>query len=172
MADMGLGGGLEKLDGCIKQTNRFLLTIPYVSDVGAAASLPALQAARPSLSFKEMEIFHLNETIYRPGRPEWQPLEVVLYDIHNMCHPVFAWLKSICDSKQGKFNMPGDVPFFKQVQLDMLDGTGNKMERWEYVNAYPSKIDFGTVNMDTIEIAKCNLTLRYDRAYLVEYTAC
>ena len=48
---------------------------------------------RPKLNFREMQAEHLNETIYYPGKPDWQTIQITLYDrCINTNHPVWAWV--------------------------------------------------------------------------------
>ena len=63
--DMGLGA-LGGGDICLMRKFRWIFTIDGVCDDGTSA-LPPDKGARPSLNFKEIEVQHLNETIYFAG---------------------------------------------------------------------------------------------------------
>lgn len=69
--EMGIG---QLGDACWKRKFRWLLVIDGVSGNQPINSLPPSKSARPSISFKTMEIQHLNETIYRPAKPDWKPI--------------------------------------------------------------------------------------------------
>ena len=79
---MGWGDSFGLRDGCFKRKNRWLFTIPEISAEGINA-LPPSKASRPGLSFKELSMEHLTETIYYPGKPEWKPITLTLYDLRK-----------------------------------------------------------------------------------------
>src|ERR1035437_19181 len=99
---MGLQFGLERDDLCIKRSFRWLFKIDGISASGVN-SLPPQKSARPSVSFKEMSAEGLNETIYFPGKPDWKPINLVLYDISTNDNPVFNWIKQIYDPQNDTF---------------------------------------------------------------------
>ena len=104
MQSMGLGK-LASNDICFKRKYRWLFKITDVSYDGVNA-LPPSKSARPSLSFKEMDAQHLNETLYFPSKPEWKPVNLVLYDVKNNSNvdPVWDWLTKIYDPKGDENN--------------------------------------------------------------------
>lgn len=185
--------GFEKNDYCVKQKYRWLFKIPDISASGIN-SLPPSKSARPSISFKTMEILHLTETIARAARPEWKPVNLVLYDLVKNRNPVFQWLTEIYDPSSGNWYSPGTsnspdnrpslpngqpnpnyVPggggggsnfIVSQSILELYDGCGNTIETWVYENVWPESIDFTDLDMASGEVVCVNLTLHYDRAYI------
>jgi len=166
---MGLGilGGQSI---CFKRKFRWLLNINDVSGNGDGTRvLPPEKSARPSLSFKEIEAQHLNETVYFAGKPEWKPINLTLYDINppgqNL---VFEWLKGKYDPKEGIWHRPSTNNGWKKqkVDLEMYDGCGNIIETWVYENVWPNAIEWGELDMANSEYTTVDLTLRYDRAYI------
>lgn len=159
------------LDVCFKRKFRWKLIIPGVSADGID-SLPPLKSARPNLSFKEMSFEHLNETISFPGKAEWKPLDLVLYDLDKgIQNPVFTWLRRQYDptpSNCAYWKPCLETPTFKpaQISLVMFDGCGNVQEIWVYEHPWPATIDFGDLDMVSSDVVTANLTLRYDRAYI------
>lgn len=168
--NMGFDFGLEDPNVCFKRKNRWLFIIPDISARGVA-SLPPSKTARPSISFKEIEVQHLNETIYFPGKPEWKPITLTLYDLKRPGsgseHPIFRWLKTIynpqIDAKY-KFSCDGFKKDF--ATLEMYDGCGNVIERWIFETIWPQAVEFGDLDMSTSDLLTCDITLRYDRAYI------
>ena len=150
---------------------RWLFKIDGISASGAQ-SLPPSQAARPNLSFDEMEARHVTENIYYPAKPNWKPVSLMLFDIvksnreGNRLHPVFEWLKEIYDPERDSTWKPAADGFIREGRLEMLDGCGNLIETWIYENVWPQVVDFGTLDMANNEIVTCDLTLRYARAYI------
>lgn len=165
---MGLGFGLGSERGCLKRKFRWLLKIDGISasDSGGVQSLPPEKSARPSLTFKEIEVQHLNETVYFPGKPEWKPISLVLYDMKLNRNPVFDWLKKKYDPCEGTWSADYAGQFKKTARLEMYDGCGNVQETWVFENAWPNAIEWGDLDMSNSEYVTVDLTLRYDRAYI------
>lgn len=166
---MGKLGG----DICMMRKFRWLFFIDGVSDDGASA-LPPDKGARPSLSFKEIEVQHLNETVYFPGKPDWKPIQLTLFDLKKNYNPVFEWLSEQYDvcggndqsSERARWNRPGN--FKKDARLEMYDGCGNVMEKWFFKNVWPNNIEWGDLDMSNSEYITVELTLRYDRAWVTD----
>lgn len=157
--------GIGKIrNACFKQKHRWMFTIAGVSEEGVRA-LPPNKSARPSLAFKEIEVQHVNEVIYLPGKPDWKPINLVLYDIKKNNHPVFEWIKNhIYNPKTGDYKL--DPKFKKTAKLELFDGCGTVIEKWVFEEAWPNNIEWGDLDMATSDIVVVDLTLRYSRAYL------
>ena len=160
--------GLEtkEYSSCIKQKNRWLFIIPFISADTGPNALPPLKSARPQISFKTMDIQHLNEIIYRPSKPDWKPINLVLYDLKKTRHPVFDWLQRQYDPSNGDWYQPKNQFIIDQAKLELYDGCGEIIETWIYENLWPETIEFGDLNMGEADFITCDLTLRYDRAYI------
>lgn len=164
---MGFDFGLDDPDTCFKRKFRWLLIIPEVSAEGIN-TLPPLRSARPSLSFKEMEAQHTTETIYFPGKPDWKPITLSLYDIKKPVHPVMKWIKELYDPQEGTYKYSCDGFKKSRATLELYDGCGKVIETWIYENVWPQNAEFGELDMQSSEYLTCDLTLRYDRAYIEE----
>lgn len=167
MRNMGLDYGLESRTRCFPQKSRWLFRIPDVSASGTNA-LPPNRANRPSLSFKEIEVQHLNETVFLPGKPDWKPINLNLYDIGNKTSPVFQWLQTLYNPETGDYLTPsvgGNNSFIREARLEMLAGNGDLLEQWIFENCWAQSIDFGDLDMANADIVTCDLVLRYARAY-------
>lgn len=165
---MGRSMGLPfDANTCFKRKNRWLLIIPDVSDDGINVLAPS-KGARPSVSFKEIEAQHLNETIYFPGKPDWKPITLTLYDVKKNQHPVFEWIRRVYDPENGDYFGSLQNGFkINEVNLELYDGCGEKIESWIFESVYASSVEFGDLDMTSSEILTCEITLRYDRAYVV-----
>jgi len=174
MPNMGIGFASSVV---FKRQNRFLMYIPDITHRGAVGSLRFLtdvlieeKSARPKLKFKEFDIPHLAETIWFADRPEWNPITVTLYDVAET-NPAWEWITKIYNIRNEggdiKMNFYGSLysNFKRNVKIFMLDGCGYAMEAWTYMNAFPTDIDFGEVDMGQNNAMKVTMTLRYDRAY-------
>jgi hypothetical protein len=129
--------------------------------------LPPTKAARPSISFKEQNIEHLIETIARPMKPEWQPLDITLYDIQCNKNPMFTWLKKLYDPQLGLYKTSVSY-IIPEADLELLSGCGDVMETWRYENLWAQKIEWGDLDMTSSDIVTVDVTFKYDRAYYVE----
>lgn len=180
---MGIGFASQVL---FKRQNRFIMYIPDITHTmtGQRAISKALieeKSARPNISFKEIEVPHLIETIYFAGRPDWKPLKVTLYDVAND-NPAWDWVKAnysvYSNNGQVSVQYKGSLSnisntlslqtssnFKRTIKIFMLDGCGNAIEAWTYMNAFPTDVEFGETDMTGNDVMKVNLTLRYDRAY-------
>jgi hypothetical protein len=158
---------------CLKRKFRFLFEISDITSIyngtpnfgDVSKMMPPERAARPSLSIKEIDAVHLNETIYYPGRPEWKPLQVTLFDVMRT-NPIWDWLSKFYDPNTGayKISSNGIHNLKKVARVYILDGQGNECERWLYYGAFPTEIEFGELDMTDPDMVKVTLTLRYDRA--------
>src|SRR5262252_2558280 len=91
-------------NACWRRKNRWLLRIDDICDDGTDV-LPPQKSARPSLTFKEVETQHLNETIFYPSKPDWKPVSLVLYDVASSgTNPVFSWVRIAYDPQPGTWN--------------------------------------------------------------------
>lgn len=172
---MGLAFGLEKGIYC-KRNFRWMFVMRPISgdETGEAMGTPTLppsKSARPSMTFKEMEVKHLNEDVYYPAKPEWKPITVVLYDLNvepyaYTTNPVFNWLINIYDPQFGDFVSPMENRYITEASLSMYDGCGNEIEKWIYEDAWVQAVNFGNLDMADTGVATCELTIRYARAYV------
>jgi len=139
--------------------------------------LPPSASARPKLGFKEAEAQHLSETIFYPVKPDWKPINLKLYDISHPLikeNPVTKWLKTIYDAQQGQWVASSDLitngfdGLKRDATVELYDGCGCVLETWVYENAYPMEIDFSQLEMSSNDIVMIDITLRYDRAYVLD----
>lgn len=131
-------------------------------------ALPPMKGARPSLEFKDIEVQHVIEDVYLPGKPSWKPINLVLYDIcpPSSKHPVWEWILQCYDPDTGQFYAILDKGFKKNCILELYTGCGNVMESWMFENAWPAAVNFGDLDMATSDVVTCDITLKYDRAIL------
>jgi hypothetical protein len=134
--------------------------------------LPPIKSARPNLSFKEVSIEHVIETITIPGKPEWTTLDVTLYDLQCNKNPMFTWLRRLYDVQNGvyKYLIASNGQGFKipQADLELVDSCGDTLETWRYEGLYPQKIDWGDLDMSSSDVVTVDVSFKYDRAYYVE----
>jgi hypothetical protein len=177
---------------CFKRKYRWMFFIEDVCGTSSDGSygtnvLPPSKGSRPNISFKEIEANHVSETVYFPGRPDWKPISLTLYDFTiKGTNRVFEWIKLYYNINNkdvtispsvGSFLSPvisaGSNSLMKatalkipQASLILFDGCGNKIERWIFENVWPQSVEFGELDMQSSEVVTVDVTLRYDRAYI------
>lgn len=171
--------GIGNPNLCFKRQMRYAFLIEGISMFGGLNALVCHKAQRPNLSFKEMNFEHLTETIYMPGKPEWKPVQITLYDTWNPAkgidksNPVYTWIRSFYWGDTGTFGFaaqnanPGADQFKKTAYLNMYDGAGCLVEAWQFDNAWPQDINFNEVDYSSNDVMSIDITLRYDRAYII-----
>jgi hypothetical protein len=186
---LGLQMGLESGQYC-KRLFRWMFTASgVIGDPINISCLPPEKSARPHISFKEMNVQHLNEEIFYPAKPDWKPINVTVFDLHKNIqrgiagssgsanrltltdHPVYNWMQQFYDPRTGNILEPNSVKnvyngFIKECSLQLFDGCGNVVESWIYEDCWPQTINFQTLDMSQSGIVMCDLTLRYARAYI------
>ena len=160
-----------------KKKNRWVFIVSNLIDADnfQTGMLPPSTAARPSLTFKEIQIEHLTETISIPGKPEWGMLEVTLYDIQCRDNPLFKWLKKLYDPSTGAYRTlvgKNDQTSYKIPYgcLRLLNGCGDILESWIYEGLWVQKIDWGNLDMSSGDVVMVDVVFKYDRAYQFEGT--
>lgn len=182
---MGLAFGLEDSSAEALRKFRWIFQLVGISASdniqNGLYSLPPRKSARPSLQFKTQAFEHLTETIYMPMKPDWQAVNLTLYDLkrcdqQNKYNAVYQWLRSgnpaqqagtagLYDPRTATWTSVLDGGFKRTSQLVMLDSCGNVMETWVYENSFPESIDWGELEMSDSEVVTVSISLRYDRAY-------
>jgi len=144
------------------------MRIDDIADDGTNA-LPPQKSARPSLTLKEVECQHLTETVYFPTKPDWKPISLVLYDIKGQNNPVMDWIKRVYNvsASSATWGPSCGNRFKREAILTLYDGCGATIETWHFQNAWPQVAEFGDLEMSSSDVVVCEVTLRYDRAYVV-----
>lgn len=179
MAKMGMQMGLEGDGRFCKRQFRWMFTVDRVigdlSSSGSMDCLPPEKSARPNLSFKEMNVQHLNEEVFYPAKPDWKPITVTVFDLQKSSHPIWKWLNELyyVDAQTATFKEPNAIPgpnvgFIRQCTLQMFNGCGDVVETWLYDDCWPQSVNFQPLDMTQNGLVMCEITLRYARAYIQE----
>lgn len=172
---MGLFLGLENPRLSHKRKFRWLFKLPGISGEDRTSSeaqaLPPKRGSRPSFTFKEQEVQHLHETVYFPVKPDWKSINLTLYDISCRRNVVFEWLQKHYNPNPANGRStwtPVVSSGLKQdATLELYDGCGRVLEAWKFDNCYPLSVEWGDLDMDASDIVTVDITIRYDRAYLI-----
>ena len=143
-----------------KTKNRFIM---YIEGVPAYL---IKTAARPSITFEEIALDHINVKRYVKGKGDWQNLDIVLYDpiVPSAAQAVMEWVRLHKESVTGR---DGYSDFYKKdITFNVLGPVGDKVEEWTLKGAWIVTAAFGDMDWGTSEPADITLTLRYDYAIL------
>ena len=123
-------------------------------------------AARPTISFEEIALDHINVKRYVKGKGDWQTLNITLYDaiVPSGAQAVMEWVRLHKESVTGR---DGYSDFYKKdVTFNVLGPVGDKVEEWTLKGAMIQSANFGDMAWDSNEPNDITLTLRYDYAIL------
>ena len=144
-----------------KTKNRFVMYIEGIP------SYFVKTMARPSITFEEIALNHINTTRYIKGRGTWETLEVTLYDpiVPSGAQAVMEWVRLHKESVTGR---DGYSDFYKkEIKFNLLGPVGDKVEEWVLKGAFLTAANFNDLSMDDgAAVADIALTIRYDYAIL------
>lgn len=169
MAKMGLQFGLESGQYC-KRSHHWMFKVDGIIGDGINA-LPPSKSARPQLTFTEINVRHLIEDVFIPGKPDWKPITITVFDLQKRTNPIWNWITEFYDPQKGMLFPPNQKPspldgFFRECTLEMYDGCGNVIETWTYEDSWPQQVNFMTLDYGNADVMMADITLRYARAYL------
>jgi len=143
-----------------KTKNRFIM---YIEGIPAYI-IKAIK--RPSLTFTEIVLDHMNVKRYVKGKGSWDTLDITLYDpiVPSGAQAVMEWVRLHKESVTGR---DGYSDFYKKdVTFNVLGPVGDKVEEWTLKGAMIQSANFGDMDWSVSEPAEITLTLRYDYAIL------
>ena len=144
-----------------KTKNRFVMYIESIP------SYFVKTMARPSITFEEIALNHINTTRYIKGRGTWETMEVTLYDpiVPSGAQAVMEWVRLHKESVTGR---DGYSDFYKkEITFNVLGPVGDKVEEWVLKGAFLTAANFNDLSMDDgAAMAEISLTIRYDYAVL------
>ena len=143
-----------------KTKNRFIM---YIEGVPAYL---IKTANRPTITFEEIELDHINVKRCVKGKGAWETLEVTLYDpiVPSGAQAVMEWVRLHKESVTGR---DGYSDFYKKdITFNVLGPVGDKVEEWTLKGAMIQSANFGDLDWSVSEPAEITLTLRYDYAIL------
>ena len=123
-----------------KVQNRFIM---YIEGIPAYT---IKTAARPTISFEDITLDHINTKRYVKGKGEWQSLAITLYDpvVPSAAQAVMEWVRLGHESVTGR---DGYSDFYKKnITFNVLGPVGDKVEEWTGKGAFITEADFGTLD--------------------------
>ena len=148
-----------------KVSNRFVMTV---------AGVPAFlikKVTRPSVTFGEIVLDHVNTKRKLQGKMDWNDISMTLYDpiTPSGAEAVMEWVRLGYQSATGFAGYA--VNYKKNVVIDGLDPAGNICEKWEIHGAFPLSTEMGEYDWANDQPLEITLTLKYDWALLESFGA-
>ena len=143
-----------------KTKNRFIM---YIEGVPAYL---IKTAARPSITFEEIALDHINVKRYVKGKGDWQQLDITLYDpiVPSAAQAVMEWVRLHKESVTGR---DGYSDFYKKdITFNVLGPVGDKVEEWTLKGAWIQDAQFGDLSFEDSTPVEITITLRFDYAIL------
>ena len=143
-----------------KLKNRFVMSID-----GIPAYL-IKTANRPTISFEEVELNHMNVKRWVKGKATWETIEITMYDpvVPSAAQAVMEWVRLAHESVTGR---DGYSDFYKKdVDFQVLGPVGDVVEQWKLKGTWIQSANFNDLDFSSSDPVEISLTLRYDYAIL------
>jgi len=143
-----------------KLKNRFVMSID-----GIPAYL-IKTANRPSISFEEVELNHMNVKRFVKGKATWETIEITMYDpvVPSAAQAAMEWIRLSHESVTGR---DGYSDFYKKdVDFSVLGPVGDIVEQWKLKGTWIQAANFNDMDFASSDPVDISLTLRYDYAIL------
>ena len=143
-----------------KVQNRFLMSI---------AGIPSYlikKIARPSITFGEIVLDHINVKRKIKGKANWDNISCELYDpvTPSGAQAVMEWIRLSHESVTGR---DGYSDFYKkQITISTLGPVGDVVEEWILKGAYCQSANFGDMDWSSEAPANISITIVMDYAIL------
>ena len=151
---------------------KFRYTIEINTKQGLIPKSYVKVSHRPQLEIDELELQFLNASTGIPGKGRWQPLNITYIDTNSSSmQPLYNWVASVYDFQTygtGGVDLPQTerIGWDSNVLIQVWDGCGFEIERWQLYGVWPQAVDFGDLDNSSSEEMTIDLTLRYDRVKL------
>ena len=123
-------------------------------------------ANRPSITFEEVTLEHMNVKRYVKGKASWETIEITLYDpvVPSGAQAVMEWVRLHHESVTGR---DGYSDFYKKdVRFNTLGPVGDVVEEWICKGAYVTGAEFGSGDWTSSTPMEISLTIAMDYAIL------
>ena len=143
-----------------KLKNRFVMSID-----GIPAYL-IKTAARPSITFEEVELNHMNVKRFVKGKGTWETIGITMYDpvVPSAAQAAMEWIRLSHESVTGR---DGYSDFYKKdVDFQVLGPVGDVVEQWKLKGTWIQSANFNDLDFSSSDPVDISVTLRYDYAIL------
>ena len=138
----------------------------YVMSIDGIPAYLIKTANRPSISFDEVELNHMNVKRFVKGKATWQPITMTMYDpvVPSAAQSVMEWIRLSHESVTGR---DGYSDFYKKdVDISILGPVGDIVEQWKLKGTWVQAANFNDLDFSVSDPVEIEVTLRYDYAIL------
>ena len=138
----------------------------YVMSIDGIPAYLIKTASRPSISFEEVELNHMNVKRYVKGKATWETIAFTMYDpvVPSAAQAVMEWVRLSHESVTGR---DGYSDFYKKdVNIKVLGPVGDVVEQWTLKGAWIQAANFNDLDFASSDKAEIEVTLRFDYAIL------
>jgi hypothetical protein len=139
-----------------KVANRFIM---YIEGIPAFI---IKAASRPSLTFGDVVIDHINVERKLKGKGRWGDVTITLYDpiVPSGAQAVMEWVRLAKESVTGR---DGYSDFYKKdITFHSLGPVGDKVEEWTGKGVYIGDVNFGEMDWSNEDAVNITVTLKAD----------
>ena len=157
----------------IKSTNDMMFTAfepklqnRYLMLIDGIPSYLIKKIARPSITFGEVVLDHINVKRKIKGKANWENISCDLYDpvTPSGAQAVMEWVRLSHESVTGR---DGYSDFYKKdIHIHTLGPVGDVVEEWILKGAFVSNANFGDMDWATAEATTISITMNMDYAIL------
>jgi hypothetical protein len=143
-----------------KVANRFIMYIEGIPSYLIKA------ASRPSITFGDVILDHINVERKLKGKGRWNDVTVTLYDpvVPSAAQAVMEWARLAHESVTGR---DGYSDFYKKdVRLNILGPVGDVVGEWIIKGAYVKEANFGEYDWANEAYIAISLTIAMDYCIL------
>ena len=143
-----------------KLQNRFLM------DIEGVPAYLIKKISRPSVSFNEVVLDHINVKRKLKGKANWEKITCDLYDpvTPSGAQAVMEWIRLSHESVTGR---DGYSDFYKKnINIRTLGPVGDVVEEWILKGAFVSNANFGDMDWTSDTPANISITINMDYAIL------
>ena len=123
-------------------------------------------ANRPTISFEEVELNHMNVKRFVKGKATWETIEITMYDpvVPSAAQAAMEWIRLSHESVTGR---DGYSDFYKKdVDFQVLGPVGDVVEQWKLKGTWIQSANFNDLDFASSDPIDISVTLRYDYAIL------
>tara|TARA_Y100000592_G_scaffold87476_1_gene142088 strand:+ start:7934 stop:8419 length:486 start_codon:yes stop_codon:yes gene_type:complete len=143
-----------------KLQNRFLM------DIGGVPGYLVKKIARPSITFNEVVLDHINTKRKIKGKGNWDNITCDLYDpvTPSGAQAIMEWVRLSHESVTGR---DGYSDFYKkEITISTLGPVGDVVEEWRLKGAFCLSANFGDMDWSSDAPANISITIAMDYAIL------
>jgi hypothetical protein len=138
----------------------------FIMEIDGIPSYMIKTATKPSITFEEIVLDHINLTRKLKGKGDWQPIDITLFDpiVPSGAQACMEWVRLSHESLTGRDGY--SATYKKDIDIYQLGPIGDKIEQWKLKGAWISSFAAGDLDWSASDVVELSITLTYDYAIL------